>query len=566
MYKWRLGIEKYKDLILDKIEKNKTVIIKGPTGCGKTTYLPLLLKDKKVAIIQPRRISVYALYESLKSHLPNVGYKMRFEQIKVDRNKPHTMIFTDGAFLMNFDLEYDFVIVDEVHERSERIDVLLILLNKYFKNKLILMSATLETVELEKYFSAKTIEIKCKTNKLKRIYLEKPTADYITTSFLKIKEILQKKENVDGRRDILVFLPTVEDINELSKNLKRIVGCNVHKVYSQMSEEKQRMIFEKTPGIKIILSTNICETSLTIPSVKYVIDSGLVKNKVFDGISYFGIQKISSESEKQREGRCNRTGEGVCYKMYTKDTKFYNSSPTFSRIDVSSVFLFCVYYKINILTCEFLSYPTVKGCKYALENLCEKGCIEICEKQNNINIKITNHGKKMILLPFELDLAHFYELSCREGCGYFATVFVTLASLENYNFLMLKEKDKINDIEYMVFVFEEYVKAKDKEFFCKQFELPIKGMSIAFKIFSGMKNKMTKGGIDDFLRLFSKCFSYNKCVRQTDGSYIHEKTGRKVWIHPSSTFFKRKVQKIVCVNFFCTSKAYCRIVGQFYGI
>lgn len=566
MYSWKLEIEKYKENILKRVEKNKTTIIKGPTGCGKSTYVPLLFKDKKVAIIEPRRIAVLGLYNVLKNQVDNLGYKMRFNKVKVDEEKAHMVIFTDGAFLAEMDLDFDIIIVDEVHERSVRTDLLLFMLKLKFKNKLILMSATLETTTLEKYFNTCLIDIKCKSYKVKEIYVEKPVADYITAIYLTIKRIIIENKEDDERKDVLVFLPGVDDINDLFKLIKKQVGVKPYKVFSAMEEHEQIEIFKSTTERKIILATNICETSLTIPTVKYVIDTGLAKTKIFDGISHLGIQKITAESEKQREGRCNRLGNGVCYKMYTKDMEFMAKVPEFQQSDMSHVFLFLLKNKIDLTTAKFLNYPPVKNIRIALEFLKEKKCIEIeCKEESETKPEITTYGKRLLQHPFDVNLANFYECAISKNFAYFGSIIVALISLENYNFMQYKEKTQKTDLEWLIYIFEEYKKAEDKYDCCKKYDLPVKGMKNAHKIFKTLKRTNNNITLEDFEKLFSNCFAHNKCIRQKDGSYKVEKTGEIAWIHPSSPFFKRNTQKIVVVDFFCTSKTYCRIIGKYYG-
>ena len=562
MYKWRLEIEKYGDLIVRKVNRCKTVIIKGPTGCGKSTYVPTLFKNKNVAIIEPRRLAVLSLYDILKQEIDNCGYKMRFNKINIDRNKNYCMLYTDGAFLADLDLSYDIIIIDEVHERSIRTDVLLMILKKRYKGKLIMMSATLETKALEKYFEAELIDIKCKSYKVKQICVEKPVADYILEGFLRIKEIAKNIEN-DDRKDVLVFLPGIDEINEMYKLCRKIPTVKTYKIYSAMEESDQMKVFKKTHERKIILATNVCETSLTIPSVKYVIDTGLCKNKIFKGIGYFGIQKISKESISQREGRCNRLGDGVCYKLYKKETEFIEGCSQIEKTELSTMILMLLKNKIDITSVDFINKPPVDNLKTALSFLDDKKCVEITKVDENIKIRITSYGKMLIQHPFDISLSNFYECSILNGYGKISAAIISLISLENYNFMFYKEKQQQSDIEYLLFIFEEYVRRDDKAEFCKKYGLPVKGMDMAYKIYKSLSKKGDKIEIDGLNNIFSRCFSHNSCLRQADGSYMVERTGQIVWLHPSSTLFKKNFKKIVVVDFFCTTKVYCRIAGRF---
>lgn len=583
LYSYPLLIENYHEQILKTIETNRVVIIKGSTGCGKSTYIPYILKDKKVAIIEPRRIAVLSLYNILSQKISNIGYKMRFNN--TIKNTTTMRIFTDGAFLNNIeDLDYDYIIVDEVHERSVRIDMILMLLRMNQKTKLILMSATLDTTKLEKYFKAVTLEIKGHGYPVETKYLNEPTNDYISEIYLTVKKIL-KERCKDERKDILVFLPGEEDINDCYANLRRIPSLKICKAHSTMSDAEQMKIFEKSDLTKVVLATNVCETSITIPNIKYVIDTGLCKNKVFSGISYLGIQPISQESSIQRMGRCNRVGPGICYRLYTSSYIFNLSVPEIQKSDLNSSILFLIGLKKNILNVEFVDYPTIRNLTLALDFLLSKNCISVYYKDEsvssvkhlnekllddnslddfrskNIYFKATNYGKKLMRCPFNVDIAHFYYQCVQNNLGYYGAIIASLISQENYNFLM--PQDGIGtDLGQLINLYERYEKSEDRILFCKKLGVPFKGMEAASRIISTL-NTIKTGNIDMIDKIFSDCFNHNICTRQKDGSYILERTGSVLFIHPSSSFFKRHDKKIILVDIFSSTKPFGRIIGKY---
>ncbi|KAM0676660.1 Salivary acidic proline-rich phosphoprotein 1/2 [Binucleata daphniae] len=407
-------IKQQKNDLVTFFANNKVSIVKGPTGCGKSTYIPYILQNHSIVLVEPRRIAVKSIYNSLKDKIENLSYKMRFDSFTcaklqnlkksmkksmkgsmkvtcecnkktdtdkqnitdgecssthVDRckntckaykkmlNTSNVEIVTDGIFLNNLDkyLTYEYIIIDEVHERSAKTDLILGILKQKLKNKLILMSATINTRIFEKYFDGKVFEIIGQSYKANVMY--ESVDDYIIGSFLKIKEIvsnesdkqnnknsvhtnkhnkqLQAKNNDDEKNgtlidkcnlqksstcsdnkdvdsvideifdiktpaefdatnkngDILVFLTGEEDINELYKLVRTIPQIKAYKIHSLLSDKKQNEIFEHTPLTKVILSTNICETSITIPGIKYVIDCGLAKEKIYNGCLHLGIKK-----------------------------------------------------------------------------------------------------------------------------------------------------------------------------------------------------------------------------------------------------------------------------------
>ena len=586
---YNLLIENYSSEIIKCIENSKHVLIKGPTGCGKSTYIPLLLNNNKhkIAVIEPRRIAVMSLYSTLFKVTKNVGYKMRFN--KKIKHDDKIIIFTDGAFLHEgIDSNYDYIILDEVHERSIRMDMILCLL-KQTKSKVILMSATVDTKRIMNYFDAKLFEIPGESYPCDIIYSESSVSDYILESYNIIKEIVMSKDvknlsrnnsiawldksnknkdcyTINNNRDILVFLTGEEDINDLFVLLKKILDIKVYKIFSSLNDEEQLKIYQKSTIRKVILSTNICEISLTIPGIKYVIDCGLVKNKIFDGINYFGIVPISKESADQRLGRCNRIGPGICYRLFTEEmyNNLSNLTPEILIANLSKPILQLIHKKIDIFNFSFLDYPTQLNVFRSLEFLYNKKLI-------NENMQITKQGIRILRYPFELNLSCFYDDCINSGLGYYGSMLVSMISIDNYNFIknldMVQGKniDKemfTTDIKYLINIFSNFLNAKVKKEFCKINEISLKNLDKAYKIFKGL-NKNKNGNVDLLEKIFSKSFDYNLSVREQDGSYKHVASGRKLYIHPTSNFFKKNIKKIVFVDVLCTTKEYIRIVGKY---
>lgn len=663
MYSYKLTIEKHTSEILQVIKNSKVTLIKGPTGCGKSTYIPLILeKNKKIAIIEPRRIAVTSLYNIISKVISYVGFKMRFNKNVCD--KTNMIIYTDGTFL-NDDInkDWDYIIVDEVHERSVRIDLILNLI-KNMSCKIILMSATVDTEKIQKYFNASVYEIKGQSYPCKIIYSETAVSDYlieccnIIKNIINNKEIntlcntkiLQKNEDIDiswlyennnkikkinnenrhmvkdykndmvnkdnkntclikdsmntyinkDNKDILVFLTGEEDINELEQLLKKFLSIKIYKIYSNLNDDEQFKIYEKQELRKVILSTNICETSLTIPGIKYVIDCGLVKTKIYDGINYFGIVPISKESSDQRLGRCNRTGPGICYRLYTKSYKLNSLIPEIKIADLSKPLLQLISKNINIFTLKFLDYPTQFNVKRAINFLIKKHLI-------TEDLKVTKLGLQILSYPFDLHLSCFYQDCINNDLGYYGSILVSLISLDNYNFLTsnqkgdtlkniqlnksklsekntnislkhltnsenvnfminnqnIKFKNYITDIKYLIEIFIGFIECKDKQGYCKNRQVSLKNLDKAYKIFK-LLNKSKKGDIEILEKIFSKSFEYNLSIKQSNGGYKHLETGNMVYVHPSSTFFNRSEKKIVFVDVLCTTKEYVRIVGKYY--
>ncbi|KHN69874.1 HrpA-like helicase [Ordospora colligata] len=577
LYGYYLPIEKHKDKIIEVVEKSKICVIKGPTGCGKSTYIPYLLSSEgsRIAIVEPRRMAVMSLYKTLSEVIANVGYKMRFS--KHGLKNARVVIYTDGSFLNEMDkYEFDYVIIDEVHERSIRTDIILGLIRSMIgrmSGKIILMSATVDVKKICRYFDANVLEISGTPHPVRTEYLQESTSDYLVEAYCRIKKIVSGChgiEDVNGR-DILVFLPGEEDINELCLMLRRIPVVKVYKVFSALGDNEQSKIYEESKLIKVILSTNICEVSLTIPGVGYVIDTGLVKVKIYDAMNYFGIQAISKESANQRLGRCNRTGPGVCYRLYTEsayEEMPNQQTPEICRSDLSQVVLQLLSHGKNPLTFEFLDYPTCANIVNAIKFLVAKRCIEVDgignEDVSRIKMKVTGYGRTVLRHPFDTHLAHFYQQTIESGVGYFGSIVVSLAGQEGYSFLKCKEIECKSDLEFLIKLFEGYIDSEDRKQYCVKHGVSMKCMEVARQTFGSLR-RCKDGDIEMVESVFSRAYQHNACERVGDGSYRHVNSGEIVWIHPDSRFFKRRDRFIVFVDVFYTSKAYARIVGKYFS-
>lgn len=641
-----LPICAYRSQILETIKSSAVTIIRGPTGCGKSTFIPILLaKHYRIAVVEPRRIAVLSLYESIKTHC-DAGYKIRFSK---KNTSARVCIFTDGMFL-NEKWDFDMVVVDEVHERTVRTDAILSILKKRLCEsalgksdggcterrvaRALLMSATVDTDALERYFSASLLEIQCKTFPLNVFYEERPVADYVLASFVKVKEILRESRNAARRgkalsaeakcgeesgsgasrrsanltaghgeaqekesprcEDVLVFLPGEEDINDLHALLQGILDINVLRIHSTLSDRDQQAIFAPSSLRKVILSTNICETSLTIPGVGFVIDCGLQKVKMHEAlssrilskektpgtqcrqedegfcyVSLMGIVPVSKESAEQRAGRANRTGTGTVYRLYTEESYrgLKRPVPEIRTADLRTVLLYLIDHGVDILNLNMIDMPSRRNFRAALSFLLCMEFIEISyvhtadrdeiddifgavRNENDevgtacgdVSIAITMLGKKMLRYPLDVHLAYFFDLCCRAGVQDTGAMLVSLISLDNYNFL---QKGSGNDIQDLLQLFKSYLLG----------DVHMKGLDKARKIYMQLRaeNKSQEGVVE---AVFSQAFQYNLSTRQGNGSYRHEQSG--MLFHAKSN-----EKRIVFVDLVCINRTYARIVGRY---
>lgn len=334
--------EKVKE-IKQRLEENSVLIVQGHTGCGKTTKLPRLLLNtyEKIVCTQPRRLAAISAAKKvagdLKCKLGSVvGYSVRFEDITTPKTR--LKYVTDGVLIKQLHKKkteektnsnkrkiagYDLIIIDEAHERTINIDLLLGYIKMKLKcsamtTKVLIMSATLNTEILMKYFNCPMITIKHRAYPISHLFLKTEIEDYLLACVQTTFQILETEKT----GDILVFLPGQDEIDRayllLSPVLHNRHVC-ILKLFSMMPPEDQDLVFKITDR-KVILSTNIAETSITIETVKFVVDCGLFKQKMHfssTSINSLALSKISKAQAKQRAGRAGRTHPGIVYRIYT---------------------------------------------------------------------------------------------------------------------------------------------------------------------------------------------------------------------------------------------------------
>ncbi|KAI6176578.1 hypothetical protein M3Y97_00813500 [Aphelenchoides bicaudatus] len=369
-----LPIAKSRDEILKTVRENQVVLLAGDTGCGKSTQLPqYLLQDgyNKIACTQPRRIATMALAKRVGEEMLNpfgteIGFQTRFEKNK--SQKTRLLFLTDGLLIRKMAAdpllsEFDVIILDEVHERHAQGDLLVALLKLTVQRrqdlKLILMSATVQLQLFSKYFEGAPviqvpgrlfpIELQWIPVKEHDIDAQKRSVKLDTGPYLKVLQMIDTKYPAIERGDLLIFLNGISEMTILAEALKEYAEFNkrwiVLLLHSTLSVEEQNKVFDVAPpGVrKVIISTNIAETSVTIDEIRFVIDSGKVNQIGYDSLSR--TQKlseswISKASAEQRKGRCGRTGPGVCYRLYSQEQfdKFDDYTiPEIKRISLESL-------------------------------------------------------------------------------------------------------------------------------------------------------------------------------------------------------------------------------------
>ena len=353
-----LPVYQNKEEILKALRENQVIVIESPTGSGKTTQLPLILRedgyDRRgiIGITQPRRIATLSVTEFIKKQIHDessyVAYKMRFADTSTSETRIKVM--TDGILLQEVKADpllskYSVIMVDEAHERSLNIDFILGLLKEIIAKrsdlKVVVSSATINTKVFSSFFfDAPIISIDAKTYPIAVNYMPlKLKRDREDEYYSRINEIIHKdKKNNPG--DVLVFLPGEAEIKGLIEYLKTAPyssNYQLYPLYGRLSKEEQEKVFTPTKEgkTKVVVATNIAETSITIDGITTVIDSGLAKVNYYnqkDFTSALVEQPISKSSANQRKGRAGRTRAGVCYRLYSEAD--YKARPEYAEEEI----------------------------------------------------------------------------------------------------------------------------------------------------------------------------------------------------------------------------------------
>ena len=430
-----LPVFKAKESILSDIRSNQAVIVVGATGSGKTTQIPQFMheagftKAGMVAVTQPRRVAALSIAQRVASEMNCrlggiVGYSIRFEDCTSSSTRIKYM--TDGMLLRELLNDsnlsrYSVIILDEAHERTLRTDVLFGAVKAIMKRrptlKLIVMSATLNSAAFSHFFNAKVVDVAGRQFPVQTLYASEPQEDYADACLVTVLQI--HKERPDG--DILVFLTGQEEIENMEKLLNehaRALPAECDKllvcpIFASLPTSQQAKVFDKAPANtrKVILSTNIAETSITISGVRYVVDTGMVKVRSFNpktGIESLSIQPVSKASANQRAGRAGREAPGTCFRLFTE--KAFKSlpeetEPEIKRCNLAMVLLLLKASGIDDLTSfDFMDKPSRDSLVGALETLYALGALSEAGS-------LTSLGRQMAMFPLEPTFAKVLILS-----------------------------------------------------------------------------------------------------------------------------------------------------------
>lgn len=444
--------------IVRAIRNHPVVIISGETGSGKSTQLPKMCLragrgvSGRIACTQPRRIAAITIAHRIASELKenlglSVGYKIRFR----DRTSPETFvkILTDGMLLAEAQSDpfleaYDTLIIDEAHERSLNIDFLLgiarTLLEKRPELKLVITSATMDTEKFSRAFgNAPVIEVSGRQYPVKVEYLpagsfpgKTDDLDYVDLAAKAVDLIREKKKP----GDILVFMPTEQDILETCERIegRKYSGTTVLPLYARLPGTQQGKVYH-VKGAKVVVATNVAETSLTIPGIRYVVDTGLARISQYQPgtrINSLPISPVARSSADQRAGRCGRVAEGLCIRLYSeKDyaSRLPFTPPEILRANLAEVILRMIDLRLGHPTeFPFVDRPKPKNIKDGYDTLIELGAVH---RTGSREYALTGKGRLMARMPLDPKISRMLLEAREEGCLREVAVIAAVLSIRD---------------------------------------------------------------------------------------------------------------------------------------
>ena len=609
-----LPVYEQKQRILDALKDNQVIVVQSPTGSGKTTQLPVILHEAGydstgiIAVTQPRRIAALSVSEFIAKQLGTtypglVGYKMRFED-KTDQTTK-IKIMTDGILLQEMKLDpwlskYSVIMVDEAHERSLNIDFVLGLLKRVLAErkefKVIVSSATLNAEAFSDYFGGcPIVTIDTITYPVTMVY-DPPKIAATTLSAAATDELLLKicgivQRVLDNKDDggILIFLPGEKIIKDCMNILDHShFASKIHTLplYGRLSKEEQERVFLPAPKgkKKVIISTNIAETSVTIADITTVIDSGLAKLNYYNPRTFTSSlveTQVSKASCNQRRGRAGRTRPGTCYRLYPR--KDFDTRPLYTleeiyRTDLSEVVLQMADLGIrDFQGFDFISSPGKEGIIGATDTLNMLGALD---KDNSLSAI----GKLMVQFPLEPRTSRIIVEAIMHYPNVLEEVIIAASFLSANSPYILPPGEELEarrahhsfrdihgDFAAYLNLFRAFEKcdgAEKKSAFCKRNYLDERIMLEIENINAQLSDIVTEmkipicGGGDksDYLCCIAAGMIQFVCVRAGRDNY-KSLTQDKICIHPGSVMFKQDPLYIVAGEIVRTSRMFAMSVS-----
>ena len=568
--------------LLRVVRENQVTIIIGETGSGKTTQLTQFLyedgygRNGRIACTQPRRVAAMSVAKRVSEEMgvevgSTVGYAIRFEDFTSDETVIKYM--TEGILLRESlnepDLDrYSCIIMDEAHERALNTDILLGLFKKILQRrrdlKLIVTSATMNAKRFSDFFGgAPEFTIPGRTFPVDVMFHRSPVEDYVDQA---VQQVLAIHVSMEAG-DILVFMTGQEDI-EITCDLirKRLAALNdppelsILPIYSQMPADLQNKIFDRAaPGVrKVIVATNIAETSLTVDGIKYVVDAGYSKMKVYNpkmGMDTLQITPISQANSSQRSGRAGRTGPGKAFRLYTekafKEELYIQTIPEIQRTNLANTVLMLKSLGVkDLLDFDFLDPPPQDTISTSMFDLWALGALD------NLG-ELTDLGHKMAAFPMDPSMAKLLIVAQEYGCSEEMTTIVSMLSVPNVFYRPKERQDEadaqrekfwVHESDHLTYL-QVYSTWKSNGFsdgWCTKHFLHSKSLRRAKEvreqivdIMKSQKMELISCGMDwDLIRKAICSGYYHQAAKyKGSGEYTNLRTNLGVHLHPTSSLF-----------------------------
>ncbi|MFD8449857.1 ATP-dependent RNA helicase HrpA [Streptomyces coelicoflavus] len=459
-YPEQLPVSQKKDEIAAAIRDHQVVIVAGETGSGKTTQIPKICVELgrgvrgMIGHTQPRRIAARTVAERVADELDTplgetVGWKVRFTD-QVNPESTFIKLMTDGILLAEIQTDrelraYDTIIIDEAHERSLNIDFLLgylaQLLPKRPDLKVVITSATIDPERFSRHFGdAPIVEVSGRTYPVEVRYrplLEEDGDDADRDQITAITDAVEELMG-EGKGDILVFLSGEREIRDTADALekKKYRFTEVLPLYARLSHAEQHRVFQQHTGRRIVLATNVAETSLTVPGIKYVIDPGFARISRYSHrtkVQRLPIEAISQASANQRKGRCGRTSDGICVRLYSEDD--FDARPEFTDAEILRTNLASVILQMtaaglgDIEKFPFIDPPDHRNIRDGVQLLQELGALDPAQK--DVRKRLTDTGRKLAQLPVDPRLARMVLEADKNGCVREVMVIAAALSIQD---------------------------------------------------------------------------------------------------------------------------------------
>ncbi|KAG1680389.1 hypothetical protein FOA52_015480 [Chlamydomonas sp. UWO 241] len=605
-----LPVYPYREEFLKAVEEHQIVIIVAETGAGKTTQIPQYLheagysKAGKIGCTQPRRVAAMSVAARVAQEMGvklgnEVGYSIRFEDCTSDKTILKYM--TDGMLLREFlgepDLaSYSVMMIDEAHERTLHTDILFGLVKDIARFrpdlKLLISSATMDAEKFSEYFDyAPIFKVPGRRYPVDIMYTKAPEADYIDACIVTVLHV----HATQPAGDILVFLTGQEEIEaceELLKQRTRGLGTKIAEmiiapIYANLPSDMQAKIFEETPpgARKVVLATNIAETSLTIDGIKFVIDPGFVKQNSYNprsGMESLIVTPVSKASANQRAGRAGRTSAGKCFRLYTawsfENELDDNTVPEIQRTNLGNVVLMLKSLGIHdLMNFDFMDPPPMETLMRALEGLYALGSL-------NDKGELTKLGRRMAEFPLDPMLSKMLLASETYGVSDQIATICAMVSIGGSVFYRPKDKQVFADNAHKNFsrgnvgdhlalmnVFDQWAESNFSTQWCFENYVQVRSMKRARDIRDQLVGLMERveiemlgdaGNHEAIRKSIAAGYFYHTSKLQKDGSFKTVKNPQTVHIHPSSSLVESLPRWVVYHELVLTSKEYMRCVSE----